>query len=117
MPSIAPCLPVLLLFRQALRNFRVGVPASTPFIGQSENNFSHKFQNRFCPRLSQADSSCPASVHTLSRSASTAVSSRSIALSRFATGAERFGAAQSARRPSFAQKNSGKRIASCRHRP
>jgi hypothetical protein len=25
------------------RNFRMGVPASTPFIGPGENNFSHIF--------------------------------------------------------------------------
>jgi len=33
-------------FRQALRNFRTGISASTPFIGAEENNFSHFFIGR-----------------------------------------------------------------------
>jgi hypothetical protein len=51
MPFAAPRLPVLLSFRQALRSFRMGVLASAPFIGPSENNFSHKFKDHFRSRL------------------------------------------------------------------
>jgi hypothetical protein len=40
-----------LFFRQALRLYRMGVSASTPFIGTVENNFSNKFKNRFCRDL------------------------------------------------------------------
>jgi hypothetical protein len=83
MPFAAPRLPVLLSFRQALRNFRMSVFASTPFIGPPENNFSHKFKNRFRPRLSLSDSSCLSPAQLLSQCASIAVRMHFNYLSRF----------------------------------
>jgi hypothetical protein len=63
----------------------MSVLASTRFIGTGGNNFSHNFQESFPAGLSRPDSSCPASVQSLSRSDSEAVSLRFSCLYRFAT--------------------------------
>ena len=76
MPSIALVPAVHLSPRQVLRNYRMSVLASTPFIGPRGNNFSHKFQERFRPPLPRPDSTCPGSVHLLSQDAPTTVPMR-----------------------------------------
>jgi hypothetical protein len=63
----------------------MGFLASTPFIGPAGNNFSHKIKNRIQAYLSQAESSCPTSVQSLSQSDSAFVPLRFTTLSRFAT--------------------------------
>jgi hypothetical protein len=87
MPSIALLPAVHLSLRQVLRNYRMSVLASTPFIGLRENNFSHKFNERSRPPLSRLDSTCSGSVHPLSQDAPTTVPMRfnrcPVALHRF----------------------------------
>ena len=87
MPSIALVPAVHLSLRQVLRNNRMSVLASTPFIGPRGNNFSHKFQERSRSPLSHLDSACPGSVHPLSQDAPTTVPMRfnrcPVALQRF----------------------------------
>jgi hypothetical protein len=73
MPSFALLPAAPLSLRQLLRNFRMSVPASTPFIGPGENNFSHKIKARFPSPMSHLESICPGSVHRLSRDATTTV--------------------------------------------
>src|SRR5208337_1851350 len=69
MPSFTP-LPAGLSFRPSgPPNFRMGVLASTPFIGPLENNFSHIFSHPSRPPLSRSDSSCPDSAQSLSQCA------------------------------------------------
>jgi hypothetical protein len=43
MPCYSPLPAVFLSFRQALGISRIGVSASTPFIGVPQNNFSNIF--------------------------------------------------------------------------
>jgi hypothetical protein len=62
-----------LLFRQALRSFRRGVSASTPFIGAPRNNFSHSFKKLCNACLSGSATACATALHTLSQSAANAV--------------------------------------------
>jgi hypothetical protein len=68
-----------------LRAFRMGTTASGRFIGQEQNNFSHKFRRPFLRLLSLFESPCSFSVQRLSQSASMAVPRRTTGLSRFAT--------------------------------
>jgi hypothetical protein len=66
-------------FPQATRNFRIGVSASTHFIGGPENNFSHLFNEPWKPTLSHPRATCAASLHTLSQSTPIAAQIRATA--------------------------------------
>jgi hypothetical protein len=62
---------------------RMGFLASTPFIGAGGNNFSHIFCGAAPFFLLQLDSSCPASVQSLSECAAITVPMRCTDLFRF----------------------------------
>jgi hypothetical protein len=120
--ACCPPLPAAIgSIRQALRNFRISVSASTHLIGAPQNNFSHYFQEHPNAHLSSFRTSCPASLHpcitslhSLSQFASSAASFRASRLPRIDAAGLRFGPSASSLHT--AQKIGGRRIALCRHR-
>ena len=135
MPSIALLPAVHRFLRQALRKLRLSVPASTPFIGPGQNNFSHQRKESSRPSLSHSDSSCAEPAHKLCQDDSNAVSMRSSQCpdalhefvsircsgdsapapeTRLETQINRADCRSST--VTALQKNGGKRIAPCRHR-
>jgi hypothetical protein len=65
-------------FRQDFRNIRIGVSASTHFIGVPWNNFSHFFSKPYKAALSDIRATCSTSLHPLPESTSVTVAIRFI---------------------------------------
>jgi hypothetical protein len=90
MRSIAPLPAAHLHLRQAFRQFRMSVFASTHFIGAIKNNFGYEFKERFksfCPASIETveipSIRCTKALHPLSKNTALTVRMRSARLSRF----------------------------------